>query len=213
MVKRKSNFKIVIPRKKTMTMTTQRFVPTNVTRYLKSELKVTQVTGSAAYPVAGGVILINGIATGTSINQRDALQIRLDNLDIYLSHQTTADYVKGDFRTFVVYDGAPNGITPGFSDIFTNASVGTAQRVDNMWRFKILYESTYGAGYASGDSIGENYTKTWHKKLYLGNKSVQYIGTGATIADIVKGALYLVVVGNTSNATIAYNLACRFRDK
>lgn len=211
MVKRKSNFKIVIPRKKTMT--TQRFVPTNVTRYLKSELKVTQVTSSVEFPTAGGVVLINGIATGTSINQRDALQIRLDNLDLYLSHQTTADYVKGDFRVFVVYDGAPNGVLPGFTDIFTNASVATAQRVDNMWRFKILYESTYGAGYGSGDKIGENYTKTWHKKLNLNNKSVQYIGTGSTIADIVKGALYLVVVGSTVNADLGYNLACRFRDK
>jgi len=114
---------------------------------------------------------------------------------------------------FVVYDGAPNGVTPGFTDIFTNGSVSTAQRVDNMWRFKILYESTYGASYVSYDSNAENWTKTWHKKLSLGNKSVQYISTGATIADIVKGALYLVIVGSTANATIGYNLACRFRDK
>jgi len=180
--------------------------------YLKSEVKNSQVTATATFPTAGGVILLNGISTGTSINQRDALQIRLDHLDMTFRVNPNADFVAGAFRVFIVYDGSPNGVLPGFTDIFSNAGYTTAQRVENMWRFKILYEKTWGAGYASADGIGENYQLGWHKKLDLKNRMVQYVSTGTTIADIAKGALYLVIVGTTANEDLTYNLATRFRD-
>jgi len=209
--KRKRPAQNQLVRYKAPTAVVRRFRPTSDHRQ-RNETKVSQITASNANSTAGSITLINGISTGSSINQRDARKIILTNLDIYLRQVPNSDFVSNSTRYFIILDNAPNGVTPAITDIFSNAGISTAQRVDTMWRFKILWQKNYSSGYSSTDSTNYQHSMAIHKVLALKSRQVQYIADSSTIADIGKGALYFVEFGSNVHSTWSVNLALRFKD-
>jgi len=178
-----------------------------------TELRASNVIESTAISSTGYIKLLNGIGTGNDINQRAGREIRLDSLDFqYRVTPAGALNGYGYYQFWIIYDSAPNGVIPVFLDIFTNASSQTAQRIDNMWRFKILWHKTHGMNRNSTLLLNDNDAVYQKHNFSLSNKLVQYKDVGTGIGDIAKGALYLVMIGSNADADYVGNHNVRFKD-
>jgi len=177
----------------------------------RGEIKQKNVLSSGALSTSGSVTLINGMASGSAQGEREALQIKLHELDLYFQVYATVDITYAFYRFYVIHDAAPNGSTPGFSTIFNTSDTLSAQNQSQKWRFKILWQKHIALGYNSTDGIGKSSAST-HVKVPLGNRLTQYTGSGATISDIAKGALYFVQIGTSANYSSAYNCNLLYQD-
>jgi len=176
-------------------------------------LKVINVSCGSAFDASGRFVLLNGIDSGTDINQRDARKIKLDHLvwQYRVTPNINLDGY-GFYQCWIIYDMAPNGVLPAFTDIFTAASSQCAPRVDQMWRFKILKHFTHGVLRSTTVELSENSNVYKYVEVNLGNKLVQYNNTGSGIADIAKGALYMIQIGSNDDSDYFGNHSVRFRD-
>lgn len=175
------------------------------------------------------VVLLNGIAQGDDNTNRDgrqacmqAVQLRFRLANVYGTPPTLQTII----RLVLVWDNAPNsGTIPTLADIFDTSTALTTDnvpKIDNANRFTILkddvvvmgpyvYSTTATQSLAASDRV--NAYHEMYKKLGL---VTQYSGTGATVASIQNGALYLCYWNDQAiagtNPQMAYTSRCRFTD-
>jgi len=170
----------------------------------------------------GTVTLLNGLATGTDATARVGRRVTLKSFHIRGVLQPKATYpgtarARSLNRVMVVWDNNPNGGTiAAIGDILATASSTSHQNLNNRERFKVLMDVvTYQGACAAGSSAPEYGTDfNVVERFQRLNNDVQYGGTAATIADIQKGALLLVTIGDQAVAAGAGGSltgACRIR--
>lgn len=168
----------------------------------REELKYIDLAETGSLMVAAGTVtLLNGIAVGDDNTTRDGRQATMKSVHIrgyaYPDSSTTPQPASL-VRAMIVWDNAPNGAAPAVTDIYGGSFLFPV--INNAERFTILRDEILPLGrdtnavtqaVAGAPSIAE-----WD--LYVPLDSVtQYNGTGATIASIQNGALYLVCQGRT----------------
>lgn len=152
-------------------------------------------------PGAGRTFLINGVAQGNGVNQRDGIHCTCTSVQMKWFLHTQADQATTGipvyYKVMLIYDQSPNTSNVNISDIFTestpNAFIVTqySSRFLTVAKTKVMLTAELNAG--SNDPIGtagEIYAPV--------SLPVQYNGNGSGIAAITKGALYLVLL-------VAYN--------
>lgn len=182
----------------------------------------------------GSIALLNGIAEGTSFNNRVGRRVSLKSLQISgtLDDNTGGTPINDSLyvRMLVLYDRQNNGGTPALADILQDVdSAGTTTtdaysgiNMNNSDRFKVLMDnrvfipndqtSAAGTNLEQGiagylPSTGETNIKRFIK---LGGLETHYGTANANVAGCQTGAIWLVFVAAGSNMLQA-NLRIRLR--
>lgn len=185
-----------------------------------AEKKVIDVDpGNLNVTTTGTVTLINGVATGTDFTDRVGRKIIMRSV-----------YVRGiifpdDFSTLnslarimLVYDMQANGAAPAITDILKSATSVSQLNLNNRDRFRVLMDKQWVLGAIDNtatQSVAGSPTVHALKKFTRLNHEVLFNGTGATVASIATGALYLVTVGTQAAgaaATTTISTRVRFED-
>lgn len=153
----------------------------------------------ASYTTASSITLVNGVAQGDDNTTREGRQVTFKSV-----HVTGFVYPSGAggqspqrARILLVWDNACNGAAPAITDIMTTSDPVSLPVVDNANRFTVLRDwheglapisSVATQSYAGGTCVHD-------VDLFVPLDAVtQFIGTGATIASIQNGAIWLLVL-------------------
>jgi len=174
-------------------------------KFIDSTQPIAALAGSA-------ILLMNGSATGDDFNNRNGREIKMKSLYLRITGANTVDQ-ESCVRVMLVYDKQPNGNTPAITDVLVSADVNAANNLNNKERFITISDKVYTCSTAA--------KRSWLTKKYKRlDTSTQYSGTGATVASIATGALFLILIpqnlqngASTGNYTIGYNCRIRFTDQ
>lgn len=182
------------------------------TRASRIERKFIDSTQAVAALGAAGIILVNGVATGTDYNNRIGRETAMKSIYLRLTGSNTVDQTAA-LRIMLVYDKQPNGVLPAITDVLTAADILSPNNLNNKDRFITLSDQDKQISTA-GD---RGFTHVVYKKVGL---PCQFSGTGATIASISTGAVYIILIpiltssgAVTGNFAVGYNVRTRFTDK
>lgn len=178
-------------------------------------------TASATYAcdTTGSVTLINGCAQGTDFTNR--IGRKYTNVTVQLEgivqpQDTTTNANK--YRIMLVYDAQPNGALPAVTDVLTAATSNSFMNLNNRDRFKVLCDVNGVVGPLTVDTTATQavgYSDMAQANVRVFKKvNLETIcdGTGATVADIQSGSIFLLTVGSgTAGAASNFVGACRVR--
>jgi len=166
------------------------------------------ITGSISSTPA--VTLLSTIANGSGSSERIGRRINYFNMEIRWQWRFASNHGGPNHAKFaIVFDTSPNGTLPAYADIYATTGTESLTNPDTRSRFKILYEtncvSYVNDPAATGGGNWNNFAGT--RVIPLKGKQGHFIGTGATIASIEKGAIYIVTnsVQNNVNSLDLYN--------
>lgn len=151
--------------------------------------------------------LINAVSQGTAQTQHISNQYKIKSLQgkmqFTLQAASAADAMQNGvtFRYAIIHDLSPNGVLPPIGAIYASAGAGTSgilafRNPNTTNRFRSLKDESItvqlSQPYTGAAPGGASETK--YVEFYLPlNIDVKCGGTGATIADITNGALYLIM--------------------
>jgi len=187
------------------------FVPRSLTARAPRRVELKRVdyfVNSVFNPMAAASIeLLNGIAVGDDMYNREGRQVQYKGLELDLtlmepSRCATNSFAQDICRLLVVYDSAPNGgslpVAADFLRDITQAgsayTINAAhQNVNNLHRFRILHDQTiHTPAWNIGNTIFTFSQNLKIKKKITVGKNMSFTGTGGTISSISNGAIYLM---------------------
>jgi len=148
------------------------------------------------------VTLLSTIANGTGSSDRIGKRIAYHDIEISWAWLYNADHSLNTAGFFIVYDNAPNGSLPAYTDIINDSSVTTLQNPDQRGRFKILFRTNFNSVDRTGATVARTAfqgPEFGHKIISLKGKGAHFIGTANTIASMEKGAIYLLTNSYADN--------------
>lgn len=188
----------------------------------QNELKTIDITPTSLNSaLAGSVVLLNGVATGTDFNARIGRKIVIKSLLFRCRFENRTDITgatpaAGDtVRVLLVFDSQSNGAAPAVTDILNSASVVDTMNLNNRDRFRILkdfYITTGGDNYSAGTLTAGSPRPVIVKKYLKLNLEVIFSGTGATVGSIASGGLYFIPIADSAVANMNYCTRVRFID-
>jgi hypothetical protein len=153
------------------------------------------IANASAVSTTAVFTLLNGIAQGDDIGSRESNDVLMTSVSGIIQLQC-AD-ATNVFRTLIVWDKQPNGLTPTQADLIQGSNTADvseplkAQRKDFYKRFKILYDKVNSLNLVS------QVNKVLRFRIPLHRQS-KYSGGGSTIASIATGALWLVQISDST---------------
>lgn len=197
-------------------------VAPSVRQYVKKcmakvlEKKYYQKSHSGVSPGTAGTFYQLGvpdIVEGTSDANRIGNQVRLLKIGLNgLIYDTAA--LTGNARVIIVQDLQYNGANPAVTDILASSATYSLYNHNNVIgaggaRFKILADKFYTTDWLISTA------STWHHVHFSvkPNCIVQYKGSTATAADVVKNNVYALVIGFTATTTMTLNIDAEFVDE
>lgn len=161
-------------------------------------------TAQATYvcDTTGSVTLMNGMAQGTDFTQR--VGRKYTNVAVQLEGQiipadNVTQLIGNKIRVMVIYDKQPNGALPVITDVLTASTANAFMNLNNRDRFRVLIDHNTTLG-----GLQETATQAVAASPNVENVSVfkkvnlETIcdGTGATVADIQSGSIFLLTIGS-----------------
>jgi hypothetical protein len=164
---------------------------------------------SQVFDSTGLVTLLNDIAEGTSTQERTGRKIAMTGVTLrsYAVNGSTATSNK--CCVLLVEDLRPGSSLPAVSDILESANSDALNNEAGFGRFKIHMRKTFilrGKNSAAALDAGAVPIRNFDKFKPLKNRETHYSGSTGSIGQIIKGALYLVTVGNNGAGTGAASL-------
>jgi len=186
-----------------------------VGRQPTTELKGTYTGFANGLTTAGTVTLLNAIAAGDDLQERNGRAIKLKYMDVILSLQmnlATLTARQSFFRYMFIYDSAPNGVLAIPGDILvTPVSNYSPVRIDTNSRFKVLADVVGTvAGVMPTDVAGSTYTRK--HRINLKNMASYFTSSVSGIGSIREGAILILAIGESVNTTITLNSQVYFTD-
>lgn len=147
----------------------------------------------------GFIILLNGVAQGNDFNTRIGRKFNMKSLYMRIVIQSGSSAVANNMARFlVVYDKQANGVVMTVAQLLTAVSTSAPNNLDNRDRFIVIWDKVVNIG-ATG---ANDNMKVFCKKFKRCQLETTNGGTGATIASIQTGALYVVGVGDAATGTV-----------
>jgi len=179
----------------------------------KGEFKAVDANGSSVIDSTGALVLLNGLARGDEINERNGREVVMKSVQINFGVQCTITTGTDQYaRVLLVYDRQSNGAAPAITDILVSNNTTAVRNLENRRRFKILMDRRYTLNQASeaGSKISDSFYRRLRHPITFNS------GDAGTVADITTGSLYLVTMGsNAAGATAGsclYYSRVRFQD-
>jgi len=173
------------------------------TKRSKAESKYVDIGPFASVAdTTGAIVLLNGAALGDDATDREGRQTYATSVHIQ-GILTPTDTTNNDTlcRMLLVWDKAPNGVAPTFGELMTAADPVMQLNLNNRARFTVLADKRWALGARDLATAGNKVASGQASHVVnifrkLKNLKTQWMGTGATIASIQSGALYLFMVGD-----------------
>lgn len=152
-------------------------------------------------------VLLNGVDQGVGNAQRVGRSYTMKSLQ-YRFSTGNADGTGGSsgsaIRILIVLDRQANGAAPGVTDILNINNFQSTLNLSNNRRFLVISDKIHG-NYNSNTTYGKDY-----KKLSL---ETVCSGTGATVASISRGSVYMLLslATATSTGSFSYQFYNRIR--
>lgn len=171
-------------------------------------------SASYAMDTTGTVTLLNTVPQGAAVTQRVGKKIQLNSLQFRGAMQNGSAAAGNDVAFMIVYDKRPTGALPSITDVLNSVAPTAMNNDANAGRFRILkrVDEVLIGNLTAAANYTEAAIKSCDYWLSLKGLTTTYkaAGTGA-IADIEKGALYMITVGGTAAGTSAASLFGAFR--
>lgn len=174
-------------------------------------------TGALVADTTGAVVLLNGLARGADIADRDGREVLMRSIQINgVNNVTSGTGLDQTHRVLLVYDRQANAAAPTGAMILdtTAANVTLCVRnLENRKRFTILMDKVFRLN--ANDEPGGGVAWRFYRRL---RHPVTFnAGNAGTIADITTGSLYLISLGSlaagvTAGSCVA-NCRMRYEDK
>lgn len=169
--------------------------------------------GVGSVSTTASLILLNGLAQGTTASTRIGRRVQMKSVEIKMAIAALATATTQTVRFALVLDKQANAAAPAFTDIYDSADPRALRNISNKARFWVLYDSGLMPIVGSSAALLDNSYRTleFYKRI---NIPVQYnAGTAGTVGDIQTNALYWVSIGSVASGTGASNTAgnCRVR--
>lgn len=183
--------------------------------YKNLEFKSFDVAGALSMVLdsTGQVDVLNTMVQGNDINNRIGRQVNIRSIEIRaVAQATAATGTRQECLTMLVWDRDPDGVLGTIAQMLNTSNVNSARLLTQRDRFVVLRRWNY---VIYPDTIVNNSRTLRYYKRH--NLKVTYnAGNAGSIADIQKGALYLVtlgqnVAGNTAG-TLTYQCRLRYLD-
>jgi len=188
------------------------------------ELKAVDVSAApGGVTSTGAAYLLNGIARGDDITERNGRQVTMKTIEVNAVFQPTTpalDSVPTCVRMMIIYDRQANAAALTPAQVLGTVGDGNAvirpKNLENRERFLILRDMKFGL--SSGEA--EDFRAAPKiVKFYQGvNLPVTFnAGDAGTIADIITGSLYLLVIsddpaGAPEQVAFKYTSRVRYSD-
>lgn len=170
------------------------------------------------------VQLINGITQGVVSSGRIGRKVTVGSVQVrwhYSFPLSATDNRWGPWRWMLVYDSSPDGVLPTPSLILDDNSFLGNINLNNSERFAILHDEVVPgttAGYMplSGTLGSSGFAGKFYRKFSRGLE-MHFSATLGTIADIQKGAIYIMFcnsnsVSGSASSSFYFNARTRFTD-
>jgi len=174
------------------------------------EFKSVDTNVAMAANVTTSVQLLNGIARGDDINQRNGREVTMKSIQLKGFMMATAGTGADQLiRTLIVYDRQTNAAALTALQVLTLADPIAPRNLENRRRFKILWDKTATINAASEPGTMRYFE--WYRRL--AHPITFNTDGGATVAAITTGSLYAITIGtNAVGATAGYSqFNCRIR--
>jgi len=188
------------------------------------ELKSVDTAGSESVDWDGAVHLLNGIARGDDIGERNGRQVLMKTIELNFvagAKAPEAGIVPSTMRVMLIYDRQTNAAALTVLQVLvTNGSIYgpiTSKNLENRDRFLILRDMKFSLT----GSVSTNFmaAKKYGKFYQSVSLPVTFnAGDAATVADITTGSLYILVISDQDDAaahlpTITWTCRVRYEDK
>lgn len=150
----------------------------------------------------GTVTTLNLTNEGTGVSQRIGRKICVKSVQVRgLLYPTDGTVSANNVRICLIWDKQVNGVAATIPELFSAATSNSYMNLDNRERFVVLMDKQFACGgFATAATQAFAQSPTVHtinkyKKLPAGSFTI-YDGTGAGVADVNTGALYMVTIGD-----------------
>lgn len=166
--------------------------------------------GTLNFDTTGSVYLLNGIATGTDWETRIGRRIDMTAFTFRGTANGNSAAAYPRCRMLILYDKQTKQGTPSITtDILDGTTpAATFNRYRGLQRFEVLFDkyfTTLGVGFG-GTAPATELAQIPIEISFKLNHPETFSGTGATVASIDYGALWLVTYGNQAPGTGAASL-------
>ena len=197
----------------------------------KGELKAVDTFCSAGsmasvavpdYTGAPIIKLLNGIARGDDINERNGRQVIMKSVQInmvFRPSSTQANQLPTVVRMMLVYDKQTNATAPTIANILAPPgsepwNCAALRNLEYRDRFIVLKDDFIPIASATATALQMPYTP--HKVFLPINLPVTFnAGDNGTVADIATGSLYLIMLSHLAAANapeVSYHARVRYAD-
>lgn len=189
---------------------------------LNSEKKFVDLTAQTPGAIsAGAFTLLNPLSQGTANGTRVGDQVRFTDLDVRLTLYNTPTNTAW-VRIMIIKDMQPNGAAPTLANLLSDTGGGVVsfRNLDYGKRFRVYADRVYSLMANDLETPAQPMFVKFHvdlkgtKKKNLPNITEYGLGNAGTIADISKGAYYLVSLSNltSSGPTVSFNSRMKYVD-
>jgi len=179
------------------------------------EFKSVDVAANVDAHSVATLTLLNGIARGADIDERDGREVVMRSIQLsYTAQVTSGTGTAQRVRVMVVYDRQTNGAAPTSAQIMSvDSDVHAPRNLEYRKRFTILHDRVYVLN-AHNESGGEQFCRFYRK---LNHPITFNSGNAGTVADIATGSLYLVCCGTQdsgeSDGVVIFNSRVRYTEQ
>lgn len=145
-------------------------------------------------------ILLNGIAEGDSLQNRDGSVVFMHSLRLQIELKTPkATDIASMVRYVVVVDKQANGLDITPNSVFEGSNIMTSPMDSNFVpsRFTIIWDHMFSLQEYAGNAAVRT-VRTFDKTFSLSRKKVAYFGASNLIASITSGSLWFMAITETA---------------
>lgn len=165
-------------------------------------------------PVVPAITLINGFSTGVDAPNRIGRQVQLKFMEFRIYAIGTATSLSDVVRVSLIFDLQPSSAIPAITDIYQNTSIQSLMSYNSAPRFRVIKEWFLLLGGLTSLLTGTiSPLNLLHTEVVPLDIPTEYQGTGGSITDISRGALYLAYQSANGSAVIGYQAAVYFDDQ
>lgn len=174
------------------------------------EFKVRDTVNTISAPLAGTLVLLNGLQKGDDYNNRDGRQVRWKSLQMYLRSSLNVSATQSTMRVILFIDKQSSETAPTAASLLDTTTAGVVdafRNLSNRKRYVVLYDKRVQLN----TDFPEKVTK-WYKKLDM--KTVFDDSDAGTVADITTNSVYALFCSDEATNTpgVIYNFRMRFID-
>ncbi len=155
---------------------------------------------------------LTNLVQGDTTTTRDGSQVKFTSLRFGYVLKANTSATRATVRLMLVHDKQTNEAQATATDVLQDSTpidaITSAYNIDNVSRFRILYDKVHTLVIAGDTSVVH---RTIHKKL---NLKVRYDGNAGDVTDLTQDSIFLIMVSDTvtNDPNISFQIRLRYLD-